>query len=113
MATSRKPDEDDKAQGRELARLRRAAGLTQQQLADMLKITSKQIGKYERGQSRVPAGRLKAAMVILRKESETAGGFSEDQTEFSAPALTKALLLQKLRGVEDELKFCIAEIERL
>ncbi|MDQ6433059.1 helix-turn-helix transcriptional regulator [Mesorhizobium sp. LHD-90] len=113
MMTSRKPDEYDKAQGRELARLRRAAGLTQEQLGLQLEISSKQVGKYERGQSRVPAGRLKAAIAILRRESGAAGGFSEDQASYGVPASAKGVLLRTLRGLEDGVKFCIDVVERL
>ncbi|WP_353641011.1 helix-turn-helix transcriptional regulator [Mesorhizobium sp. WSM2239] len=45
MKTSRKPDHYDRAKGRELARLRKAAGLSQEQLATRLRISPKQLGK--------------------------------------------------------------------
>jgi transcriptional regulator with XRE-family HTH domain len=113
MTTSRKPDEHDKAQGRELARLRRAAGLTQEQLGLLLGVSLKQIGKFERGQSRVPAGRFKAATAILRGESEVNGGFSESQAPYSVPDSMKNALLRTLRGLPDDVKLWIDVVERL
>lgn len=112
MKTSRKPDEHDKAEGRELARLRRASGLTQEQLALLLGVSPKQIGKYERGQSRLTAGRYKAAMAILRGQAEV-HGFAEGQAPYVVPAPTKDMLLQTLRGLQDDLKLCIDVVERL
>lgn len=113
MKTSRKPDEHDKAEGRELALLRRAAGLTQEQLALLLGVSPNQIGKYERGQSRLTAGRYKAATAILRGQVEVTGGFAEEQTPYVIPASAKDMLLQTLRGLQNDVKLCIDVVERL
>lgn len=113
MTTSRKPDDHDRAKGRELARLRKASGLSQEQLATRLGISLKQFGKYERGQSRIPAGRYEAAMAILREYGHGAGGFSEDQTPYTVPVAAKDMLLRTLRELQDRLKLCIDAVERL
>ena len=89
MKTSRKPDHYDRAKGRELARLRKAAGLSQEQLATRLRISPKQLGKYERGQSRIPAGRYEAAMEILRENRGMVAGFSEGQAPYGIPTATR------------------------
>ena len=106
MTTSRKPDESDKAKGRELARLRKAAGMSQEQLATRLGISAKQLGKYERGQNRVPIGRYEAALNILRER--VGGGFSESQASYDGPAKDDLRLsLHRL------LKQCLEIVERL
>ena len=113
MTTSRKPDDHDRAKGRELARLRKAFGLSQERLATLLGISLKQFGKYERGQSRIPAGRYEAAMAILREYGGAVGGFSEGQVPFVFPAAAKDTLLRSLREIQDRLKLCIDAVERL
>jgi transcriptional regulator with XRE-family HTH domain len=55
-------DGHDRAKGRKLARLRKASGLPQERLATRLGISPKQLGKYERGQNRIPAGRYEGAL---------------------------------------------------
>ncbi|NGO51051.1 helix-turn-helix domain-containing protein [Allomesorhizobium camelthorni] len=113
MQTSRKPDDHDRAKGRELARLRKASGLSQEQLATRLGISPKQFGKYERGQSRIPAGRYEAAMAILREYGSLVGGFSEGQAPYAFPAAAKDTLLRTLHELLDRLKLCIDVLERL
>ena len=78
MQTSRKPDENDRARGRELARLRKVVGLSQEQLAGRLGISAKQLGKYERGLNRMSAGRYEAALRILRGHAG-GSGFAESR----------------------------------
>ena len=89
MKTSRKPDESDRAKGRELARLRKAVGMSQEQLAIRLGISAKQIGKYERGQNRVPAGRYEAASTILREQEAGGSGFAESQAPYGGAEQTR------------------------
>jgi len=113
MKTSRKPDEHDKAKGRDLARLRKAAGISQERLARQLGISTKQLGKYERGQSRMPAGRHELALQILRMARGKAGGFAEDQAPFVDFPRAKETLLKELRDLEDYVRRCIDAAERL
>ena len=86
--------------------------MSQEQLALRLGISLKQLGKYERGQSRIPAGRYEEAIVILRGHAGVAGGFSEEQHPYF-PASTKDTLLRTLRGLLDGVKLCIDVVERL
>ena len=113
MTTSRKPDDHDRAKGRGLARLRKASGLSQERLATLLGISPKQFGKYERGQSRIPAGRYEAATTILREYGVVSGGFSEGQAPFEFPNAARDTLLTMLRELQDRLKLCIETVERL
>lgn len=105
MKTYRKPDEQDKAKGRELARLRKAAGLSQEQLAARLGISTKQLGKYERGQSRMTAVRYDEAMRVIRQHAGTKDGFAEEQAPYGEMP-DKGMLLRML-------KLCIKIVERL
>lgn len=96
MATSRRPDEFDKAKGRELARLRKDTGLSQEELARAMGISSKQLGKYERGQSRLTTGRFEAALAVIRAHQPMVTGFAESQAPYAASV--KETLLRTLRG---------------
>ena len=94
--------------------MRKASGLSQERLASRLGISPKQFGKYERGQSRIPAGRYEAAMEILREYTGVVvGGFSEGQAPYAFPAATKDTLLRTLHELQDRLKLCIDVVERL
>jgi transcriptional regulator with XRE-family HTH domain len=57
-ATVRSATEVDTAIGNRIRRERRAANLTQTELADILGVTFQQIQKYEKGRNRVAASRL-------------------------------------------------------
>jgi transcriptional regulator with XRE-family HTH domain len=110
MKNPRKPDESDKAKGRELARRRKAADMTQKHVATRLGISEKQYGKYERGQTRLSATRYDTILQILR---EHAGGFAESQDAYTAPLWDRdALLLTLLNRMRDELGSCIEIVGR-
>jgi transcriptional regulator with XRE-family HTH domain len=102
--TSRKPDENDKAKGRELARLRKAAGLSQDRFATQLEISLKQLGKYERGQSRIPAGRYEAMTTMLRNLAGALDGFAESQAPYAAREAAKEVLQQGLDRLDADLR---------
>lgn len=102
MNTSRKPDESDKQRGRELARLRRARGMTQSQLSQMLGISMQQLGKYERGQNRMPIGRHGLAMEVLGGARE----LQEDAARFAGSIDEKAELKRLLTRIEADLARC-------
>jgi transcriptional regulator with XRE-family HTH domain len=82
----RRPTEQDRAVGPRLKALRRAAGLTQEGLANALGVSYQQVQKYEKGTSRMSGGRLRQAASLLGVslqnligETEPAGaaGFAE------------------------------------
>jgi transcriptional regulator with XRE-family HTH domain len=64
---ARKPSDADRYAGRRLRKARHEAGLTQDALAQRLGITFQQIQKYEAGQSRLSAGRLRDIAIALEK----------------------------------------------
>lgn len=110
MKTSRKPDESDKAKGAELARRRKAVGLTQKQVALLMDVSEKQYGKYERGMTRLSAGRYDTILRVLR---ERRGGFAETQAGYDAPMRDRDALLLSLHRMRDELRSCIEIVGRL
>lgn len=110
MKSSRKPNDSDRAKGRELARRRKAVGLTQKQIALRLGVSEKQYGKYERGETRLTASRYDTILRILQ---EHAGGFAESQTAYDAPKRERNALLLSLHRMHDELKLCIEIVGRL
>ena len=81
--SSRKPDDNDKRRGLELAALRKSKSLSQSGLGDLLSLSAQQIGKYERGENRMPVGTYDRAMGILRDEPGYAG-FGEDAAPYTA-----------------------------
>jgi len=106
MTTPRKPDNSDKAKGQELARLRKIVGMTQKQVAQSLGVSEKQYGKYERGESRLSAGRYETALKILREAG--LGGFEETQSPYhSLPKPARDVLLQHLIEFESALKLTL------
>ncbi len=64
---ARKPSDADRYAGRRLRMARHEAGLTQEVLARRLGIAFQQIQKYESGQSRLSAGRLRDIAIALEK----------------------------------------------
>lgn len=67
---ARKPTEADRYVGQQMRQARRELGLTQDALASMLGVTFQQIQKYEAGNSRLSAGRLRDVAIALRKPIE-------------------------------------------
>lgn len=90
--TSRAPAAYDRAVGARLKQARVAKGLTQSQAAASANISYQQWQKYEKGQSRIPVERLRAAArdfgvgLGWLMDDETGAGFSEDAAAYlSAP----------------------------
>ena len=80
----RRPTEQDRAVGPRLKALRKAAGLTQEGLANALGVCYQQVQKYEKGASRMSGGRLRQAASLLGVslqdligDAEPAAGFAE------------------------------------
>jgi len=58
LSLTRAPMAADRAVGRRIRDLRRAAGMTQRSVSAMLGITSAQVHRYEHGVARISTGRL-------------------------------------------------------
>lgn len=109
MKNFRKLDDSDRAKGRELARRRKAVGLTQKQVALRLGVSEKQYGKYERSETRLTAVDYDTILRILQ---EHAGGFAESQAAYDAPKRERDALLLSLHRMH-ELRLCIEIVGRL
>ncbi len=90
--TSRAPAAYDRAVGARLKEARLAKGLTQSQAAQSAGISYQQWQKYEKGQSRIPVERLRAAAedfgvgIGWLMEDRKGAGFAEDPAAYlSAP----------------------------
>ncbi|MCA8901477.1 MAG: helix-turn-helix transcriptional regulator [Hyphomonas sp.] len=88
---ARKPNDADRYVGQQVRQARRELGLTQDALAAMLGITFQQIQKYESGQSRLSAGRLRDVAIALGKP---VGFFYEPFELDGAPPADAGLRLQ-------------------
>jgi transcriptional regulator with XRE-family HTH domain len=64
---TRKPTDADRFVGQKVRQARRELGLTQEALASLLGITFQQVQKYEFGQTRLSAGRLRSVAIAVRK----------------------------------------------
>lgn len=65
MSSQRKPDRIDKYVGHRIRARRMALSMSQEKLAEGLRITFQQVQKYERGTNRVGAGRLQQIATLL------------------------------------------------
>ena len=99
---ARKPSDADRYAGRRLRKARHEAGLTQGALAHRLGITFQQIQKYETGQSRLSAGRLRDIAIALEKPI---GWFYEP---LPAP---DAGILQEENALRDTARRLITEMD--
>lgn len=82
---SRKPSARDVEIGRDLARLRKATGVSQAELAAALGISTQQVGKYERGENRISTARHEQAQEALRIASVVAQpGLAEEMVAYRA-----------------------------
>lgn len=113
MYTSRRPEERDKQMGRALARHRKAAGQSQAELARRLGLSGQQVGKYERGESRIPAGRLEEALAILGAQDAVPVGFAEAARPYTVPDGGRAEVLRALDRLRSDLETCIEQVKRL
>jgi len=111
--TSRKPNENDRTRGSELALLRKKADLTQEQVAIRLGISAKQYGKYERGQTRLSASRYEEVLRIVRRPQHPGAGFEESQASFDGPRPTREVFMLMLRRLFEDMKRCIEMFEKL
>lgn len=80
--SGRAPNPVDVHVGRQLRRLRKARGLTQDRLAEAIGVTFQQVQKYERGANRISASKLFEAGKVL---DASPSAFFEGLLDRSAP----------------------------
>ncbi|MDB5558034.1 MAG: transcriptional regulator, family [Enterovirga sp.] len=105
----RRPTEHDRALGPRLKALRRAAGLTQEGLANALGVSYQQVQKYEKGTTRMSGGRLQQTASLLGVSLQdllgeaAAAGFAEGSPSgYEAGAGADATeLLRHFAGIKD------------
>jgi transcriptional regulator with XRE-family HTH domain len=93
----RNPSTPDTAVGREIRQYRRAAGLTQKQVADIIGVTGAQFHRYETGATRITASRLIAIANALGVRADTllAAASSVDmEPAVSTPASTSQEIVE-------------------
>lgn len=78
-ATEKAPREGDRDISERLRHYRVLSGLTQTELGRAMGVTFQQVQKYERGDNRVPAGRLSDAAAALRIPLSYLYGSHEDR----------------------------------
>ncbi len=113
MITSRKPDAADKQRGKQLARLRKANGLSQAELASKLGVSTQQLGKYERGENRIPISRHDKALQLLGVRTSSPAGFAEGQEGYDAPDQAVEELQHKLEEMRAEIDRVLKIVKRL
>lgn len=92
MKKSRRATDIDKEWSVRLARLRKAKGLTQQGLGDLLDVSAQQIGKYERGESRIPIGHYQNAIDALDTDDPSALDLGDRRIHYHATTDAKSLI---------------------
>jgi DNA-binding XRE family transcriptional regulator len=105
----RKPTQIDRLRGREIAALRKSAGLTQTSLGSLVGLTHQQISKYELGRSSMTLSLYEELISQLRPRRQQSG-FEEEQRAMSPNAAQDALA-RRLRGIVSQLKILTSEVE--
>lgn len=104
---ARKPTDADRFVGQKVRQARRELGLTQETLSARLGVTFQQIQKYEAGQSRLSAGRLRDVAIALNKPID----FFYEPFVIELPASQKAERDLKILGLRRDGKRLIDRIE--
>ncbi len=104
---ARKPTDADRFVGQKVRQARRELGLTQETLSALLGVTFQQIQKYEAGQSRLSAGRLRDVAIALNKPIE----YFYEPFVIELPASQKAERDQKILSLRRDGKRLIDRIE--
>ena len=106
----RRPTEQDREVGPRLRHLRKAAGLTQEALANALGVSYQQVQKYEKGTSRMSGGRLRQAASLLgvslqdllgEAEPASAAGFGEGPAAAYQAGEGSAELMRYFTAIKD------------
>lgn len=114
MGVSRKPSSREVEIGRELARARKAAGLSQAAMAAALGISTQQYGKYERGENRISTSRHEEALELLRTaQGHTQPGLSEERARYQAPDALRLELENAALVLQKALENFLAAVRRM
>ncbi len=104
---ARKPTDADRFVGQKVRQARRELGLTQESLSSLLGVTFQQIQKYEAGQSRLSAGRLRDVAIALNKPID----YFYEPFVIELPVSQKADRDLKIMGLRRDGKRLIDRIE--
>lgn len=104
---ARKPTDADRFVGQKVRQARRELGLTQESLSSLLGVTFQQIQKYEAGQSRLSAGRLRDVAIALNKPID----YFYEPFIIELPVSQKADRDLKIMGLRRDGKRLIDRIE--
>jgi transcriptional regulator with XRE-family HTH domain len=104
---ARKPTDADRFIGQKVRQARREIGLTQETLASLLGITFQQVQKYESGQSRLSASRLRAVAIAVRKPID----YFYEPFVIAPPASVRAEQELKIRELRRDGKRLIDRID--
>ena len=104
---TRKPTDADRFVGQQMRQARRQLGQTQDALASLLGVTFQQIQKYEAGNSRLSAGRLREVAIALRKPIS----FFYEPFEIGEPASSDAERTLRVKDLRRDGKRLIDQIE--
>jgi transcriptional regulator with XRE-family HTH domain len=89
----------DAAVGQKIRQYRRAAGVTQKQIADVIGVTGAQLHRYETGATRITASRLVAIAEALNVRPETllAAASATGMEEIAMPANSSQEIVELLQ----------------
>jgi transcriptional regulator with XRE-family HTH domain len=104
---TRKPTDADRFVGQKVRQARRELGLTQEALASLLGITFQQVQKYEFGQTRLSAGRLRSVAIAVRKPID----FFYEPFVIATPASGRAEQEARIQELRRDGKRLIDRIE--
>lgn len=113
MGVSRKPNSRDVEIGRDLARRRKAAGISQAELAAALGISTQQVGKYERGENRISTARHEQAQEALRAVSGAPPGLAEERAGYQAPDALRLELENSALALKQALEHFLSIVRRV
>ena len=108
----RTPDHTDVEIGLELKHRRRAAGLSQQQLAVLLGISAQQLSKYERGDNQITVNLFRRHAEATNLRDQLSTGFSEgDAAKFMRRSDEIMHLRTELLAVKVSLEHSIERLD--
>ena len=110
---SRKTGPEDREVGRDLARRRRAVGVSQELVAEALGISHQQYGKYERGENRLPVTRHRAVLAFF--DARSTPGLSEGSQSRYVEEISRATAqrsINRIRRLLDDIQHALALLQR-
>lgn len=111
----RKAGAKDRVLGRQLAEQRTGLRLTQALVAEAIGVSTQQYGKYERGETRVPAPRYNDIVIYLESTRGRSSGFGEErQSPFVAPLTRIAVQkhVDRMRQAMKDIEVAISAVQR-